>query len=532
MTMYYRFRKKPLTAIDKQRVRDQRAATDAARSGSTSEGDSSNQEAAGANIAPRFTDASSRTREDERDNDETELTDDFEDKYVILEVYGHPYTWADGDDLERKHGDGEGTREAGESTKRNSTGAIEGAASNAANSADDKTKGNFQDKEEGAQKKIECFFCSGRVYPTKNVGMLDSFLELKLENERLRMLVGELSLTEGDATNPTDASSEGRRSLDEVGYHPDYSHIDNLRAGPHQSDLAAGVSFGGMGRGAEAANSPARRRSSVQSATGRPSSPMSPRARHFERRMTGGTIGAASQDLEEDSDEEADSPALGFDDEDASKRKKKKPKPEEGDYVCTDCGRVDSPEWRKGPLGPKTLCNACGLRWAKKIKRSGGDPNAAVGKGYPPTGLRKQQAPQYQQIGDVGGAHSYEIPQAYTTASVESMGQGHTSQISGAPGFAAMVAPSQQELPSMYGDMTGGMYDGGTPSGIAPAMYGPSPRPPGNESGRRPPSTYQSSSYLGQASNMGAMQTPASQQQNTNVGQNHMMGTMYGSRGP
>ena len=52
--------------------------------------------------------------------------------------------------------------------------------------------------------------------------------------------------------------------------------------------------------------------------------------------------------------------------------------------VCVTCGRTDSPEWRKvrlqlklspgyptefamqGPLGPKTLCNACGLRWAKR----------------------------------------------------------------------------------------------------------------------------------------------------------------------
>ncbi|KZV96182.1 hypothetical protein EXIGLDRAFT_765562, partial [Exidia glandulosa HHB12029] len=34
--------------------------------------------------------------------------------------------------------------------------------------------------------------------------------------------------------------------------------------------------------------------------------------------------------------------------------------------VCSDCGRTDSPEWRKGPLGPKTLCNACGLRYSKK----------------------------------------------------------------------------------------------------------------------------------------------------------------------
>ncbi|EER45387.1 blue light regulator 2 [Histoplasma capsulatum H143] len=36
---------------------------------------------------------------------------------------------------------------------------------------------------------------------------------------------------------------------------------------------------------------------------------------------------------------------------------------------CTDCGTFSSPEWRKGPSGKKTLCNACGLRWAKLAKK-------------------------------------------------------------------------------------------------------------------------------------------------------------------
>ncbi|KAL5000558.1 hypothetical protein BDV10DRAFT_183331 [Aspergillus recurvatus] len=39
------------------------------------------------------------------------------------------------------------------------------------------------------------------------------------------------------------------------------------------------------------------------------------------------------------------------------------------EYKCADCGTSDSPEWRKGPEGPKTLCNACGLRWAKMEKK-------------------------------------------------------------------------------------------------------------------------------------------------------------------
>jgi len=60
-------------------------------------------------------------------------------------------------------------------------------------------------------------------------------------------------------------------------------------------------------------------------------------------------------------------------DRDGGKKERKKLKVVD-EYVCADCGTLDSPEWRKGPRGPKTLCNACGLRWAKKEKkRSGGD---------------------------------------------------------------------------------------------------------------------------------------------------------------
>lgn len=41
-------------------------------------------------------------------------------------------------------------------------------------------------------------------------------------------------------------------------------------------------------------------------------------------------------------------------------------------------GTLDSPEWRKGPSGPKTLCNACGLRWAKKEKKKTGPGPSAT----------------------------------------------------------------------------------------------------------------------------------------------------------
>lgn len=33
--------------------------------------------------------------------------------------------------------------------------------------------------------------------------------------------------------------------------------------------------------------------------------------------------------------------------------------------TCVHCGATETPLWRAGPAGPKTLCNACGVRWRK-----------------------------------------------------------------------------------------------------------------------------------------------------------------------
>ncbi|KAK9471558.1 uncharacterized protein V1510DRAFT_419611 [Dipodascopsis tothii] len=38
---------------------------------------------------------------------------------------------------------------------------------------------------------------------------------------------------------------------------------------------------------------------------------------------------------------------------------------------CHQCGISETPEWRRGPDGARTLCNACGLHHAKLIKKKG-----------------------------------------------------------------------------------------------------------------------------------------------------------------
>ncbi|KAG2179856.1 hypothetical protein INT43_003642 [Umbelopsis isabellina] len=38
-------------------------------------------------------------------------------------------------------------------------------------------------------------------------------------------------------------------------------------------------------------------------------------------------------------------------------------------HSCESCATDSSPEWRRGPSGHKTLCNACGLRYARSLAR-------------------------------------------------------------------------------------------------------------------------------------------------------------------
>ncbi|KAL1710813.1 hypothetical protein EV121DRAFT_191982 [Schizophyllum commune] len=37
--------------------------------------------------------------------------------------------------------------------------------------------------------------------------------------------------------------------------------------------------------------------------------------------------------------------------------------------TCLGCDATTTPEWRRGPMGPRTLCNACGLVYAKMVKK-------------------------------------------------------------------------------------------------------------------------------------------------------------------
>ncbi|CUM63633.1 uncharacterized protein PRCAT00001215001 [Priceomyces carsonii] len=100
-------------------------------------------------------------------------------------------------------------------------------------------------------------------------------------------------------------------------------------------------------------------------------SPNTPR--HLKRRSSskslrgprpGGEIVALKVSLPrlETSSQEAATKPHGYLNKDLSMR---------SEMSCKHCGSRDTPEWRRGPGGNRTLCNACGLFYSKLVKRFG-----------------------------------------------------------------------------------------------------------------------------------------------------------------
>lgn len=226
------------------------------------------------------------------------------------------------------------------------------------------------------------FFMMARPYPTRNAALLDSFLEHKIENERLMRRIQELQ-------------------------HEEYEDQQQQRQRQQQrSEGMASTSHGGSSFGNETPQSQlsghGQSMAAPQDSMPPPAKPVSALTRQNLDRMEAGNPvriegirdKMARYDGHMDTIEiltglryrEGErskgistgdtSPALirgdagvpiPVDKEARQSNDKKKKQKIADEYVCTDCGTLDSPEWRKGPKGPKTLCNACGLRWAKCV---------------------------------------------------------------------------------------------------------------------------------------------------------------------
>ncbi|KAK2043017.1 GATA zinc finger protein [Colletotrichum somersetense] len=233
----------------------------------------------------------------------------------------------------------------------------------------------------------QAVFMMSRPYPTKNAGLLDSFLEHKIENERLRRRIAELRREEEMENEESQRqwmqSQEGRSDMtpSETTMTSAPSHASrNMETGDRSSALNVALTRealeGVAGSRPDSLKDKMARYEGGASHTD--TIEMLTGLRYIEgERSRGITTGNASPTLIK-----GDAGiAIPLDRDPRTGDKKKKLKTSE-EYVCTDCGTLDSPEWRKGPSGPKTLCNACGLRWAKKEKKNrhnGNNPSHQAG---------------------------------------------------------------------------------------------------------------------------------------------------------
>lgn len=105
-----------------------------------------------------------------------------------------------------------------------------------------------------------------------------------------------------------------------------------------------------------------------------------------------------------------------------SKAKRRVTKREGEAPACLGCGRLSTAEWRRGPTGPRTLCNACGLLFAKMTRLRKGDGL----DGQDPT-LDELQA----AVGNSskGGSSTTTSSSSTATTSVSGSGSGSSSLV-------------------------------------------------------------------------------------------------------
>ncbi|APA09434.1 hypothetical protein SS1G_12238 [Sclerotinia sclerotiorum 1980 UF-70] len=223
------------------------------------------------------------------------------------------------------------------------------------------------------------FFMMAREYPTKNAILLDSFLEHKTEFERMSKKIRDLKREEEEEyedsernyhKQPSD-SSETITTAMSTSMPIDPSHPDFIAMPPPaRPDMSYSTLTKANLEDASSGSKPDSMKDKMMRYEGVDSIEMLTGLQYREgERSQGISTGDHSPALIR-GDAGIAIPA----DKDGRSGDKKKKMKLVDEYVCTDCGTLDSPEWRKGPQGPKTLCNACGLRWAKKEKKQKPEP--------------------------------------------------------------------------------------------------------------------------------------------------------------
>ncbi|XP_040375777.1 GATA transcription factor 16-like [Oryza brachyantha] len=69
-----------------------------------------------------------------------------------------------------------------------------------------------------------------------------------------------------------------------------------------------------------------------------------------------------------------------------------------GSKACADCHTTKTPLWRGGPGGPKSLCNACGIRYRKRRRAALGLDAAATDGAEQKKKAKKEKAEEEDEV--------------------------------------------------------------------------------------------------------------------------------------
>lgn len=236
------------------------------------------------------------------------------------------------------------------------------------------------------------FFLVCRPYPTETTALLDSFLEHKVENIRLIRRIADLKKEEEEELREQQQWIRQSDHSETISPDEDQGFDTRPATSAEQGMMLPPARPSASNSGQEGYGFMTPLDGNIDTASRSDTSvvdgiEMLTGLRYAEgERSRGLSTGARDGGLIQ-GPPEINHISASSDDND----KKKKIKTSE-EYVCTDCGTLASPEWRKGPSGPKTLCNACGrkfvfffffwflvylltsstVRWAKKERKRQG----------------------------------------------------------------------------------------------------------------------------------------------------------------
>ncbi|KAJ5136286.1 hypothetical protein N7448_004840 [Penicillium atrosanguineum] len=219
-----------------------------------------------------------------------------------------------------------------------------------------------QGRHSSTEERCTGFFLMCRPNPSKNSQLLDSFLEHKIENARLVQQIAKLKQEEEEEANFTrlpypkidDSKSmmENSATAQIILSDQDSSETVAPNSNSDDSDNNSGDFFADNPPQIE----PISHIDGIEVMTGLYYGD-GERSQGLSTGLSKGRLVHCDIDITTAADQARNA-------QEGDRRKRLK-----GQHTCGDCGTADSPEWRKGPNGPKTLCNACGLRWSKKEKK-------------------------------------------------------------------------------------------------------------------------------------------------------------------